>query len=141
MLHITIKRGKTTDTCCVNAKDFYNNELEPMISDPAPYGSRKWTEAQRIFFNIPNPKTTRAEDMMKAQSQMRDYFRYFRPNYELFMSIIKRPHLNHPLVEMSSDPGTYKKTECEYLFEHSCGREQPLLFYLNDVRLSYVETD
>lgn len=141
MLHITIKRGKKTETCSVNAKDFYNNELEPMISDPAPYGSRKWTGAQRLFFNIPNPETTSAENMMKAQSQMRDFFRYFGPSYELFMSIIKRPSLNHPLVEMSSDPGLYKKRECEYLFESLCGREQPLQFYLINVRLSYVETD
>ena len=141
MLHITIKLGKQTETCSVNAKDFYKNELEPMISDPAPYGNRKWTGAQRLFFNIPNPETTSAENMIKAQSQMRDFFRYFGPKYELFMYIIKRDYQNHPLVEMSSNPGLYKKRECEYLFEGSCGGEQPLQYYLNNVRISYVETD
>lgn len=139
MLHLTRKSGKMTDTCIVDAMDFYNDELEPMISDPAPYGSRKWTGAQRLFFNIPNPETTSPENMMKSQSQMRDFFRYFRPTYNEYIGFIRNE--KHPLVEMANYPGTYNKQICEYLFELSDNTEQELQYYLRNQCISYIEGD
>lgn len=139
MLHLTRKSGKMTDTCIVNAMDFYNDELEPMISDPAPYGSRKWTGAQRLFFNIPNPETTSPENMMKSQSQMRDFFRYFRPTYNEYIGFIRNE--KHPLVEMANYPGMYNKQICEYLFELSDNTEQELQYYLRNQCISYIEGD
>jgi hypothetical protein len=139
MLRIIVKHGTETDECVVNAKEFYDNELEPMISDPAPYGGRKWTKSQRLFFNIPDPKTTDGKNMMKMQSQMRDMFRHFRPNYNVFMSIIKKN--THPLVEMSRYPSTYGKRECEYLVELLDRSELSVGSYLYFVTLSYIENE
>jgi hypothetical protein len=139
MLNLTRKSGNTTNTCSINAKYFYNNELEPMISDPAPYGGRTWSGAQRLFFNIPDPDTTSSENMMKSQSQMRDFFRYFRPTYEEYMKFIKKKQ--HPLVEMSEYPTEYGKRNCEYLFELSDNTERSLYDYLRYQVIDYVEGD
>jgi hypothetical protein len=110
-----------------------------MISDPAPYGGRTWSGAQRLFFNIPDPETTSSENMMKSQSQMRDLFRYFRPTYDEFMRFIKKKQ--HPLVEMSEYPTEYGKRNCEYLFELSDNTERSLYDYLRYQVIDYVEGD
>ena len=50
---LRISNPKTSVSKTVDATRFYYDSLQPMIIDPAPYGSRDWDEASKIFFNVP----------------------------------------------------------------------------------------
>ena len=126
---LTITNGNKT--CTVDPTEFYMNDLRPMITSGKPFGKRYWTEPMTLFFNI---QDSRSE---LSQSQMRDFFRYFQPDCELFLKLITKGR--HPLVEMSDNPGQYNKRECMYLFQLDTGGEIYLGQHLDKVGITYTK--
>lgn len=130
MIRITNK--STNQNVLVSPSSFYKNELEQMIYSPQAFGNRNWSKETKLFFNIPNSNS------MKSKSQMRDYFRLFKPSYELFLELIKKGL--HPIGYMSDNPHLYNKQECMYLYELDNKSEIYLGQHLDCISVSYEPT-
>jgi hypothetical protein len=127
MLHIT--NTKLNKEVTVDLESFYTNVLSPMIYSERPLGARWWGEEERTFFNISNP------DSITEKTQMRMYFRYFKPTLEQFIQIATTG--SHPLREMSDKPYNYNKEDTMYMFELDTGEEIYLGQHLDCIVLKY----
>lgn len=127
MLHIT--NSKLNKEVAVDLESFYTNVLSPMIYSEHPMGARWWDEKTRVFFNISNP------DSITEKTQMRMYFRYFKPTLGQFIQMAKTG--SHPLREMSDKPYKYNKEDNMYMFELDTGKEIYLGQHLDCVTLKY----
>jgi len=99
MLKIT--NSKTGETVTIDADEFYNKELAPMIYRKNTWGGRIWSKETSLFFGIQED----ASGLYK--SQLRDIFRHLKPTYIEFIDIIKQG--KHPVIELCDNAEKYNR--------------------------------
>jgi hypothetical protein len=128
---IRISNTNTNESETVNATDFYNKSLKPMIYAPSPFGKRYWDKPTSLFFNVPKSNSE------LSKSQLRDTFRHLRPDLNLFLDLVKQG--KHPLRMLADYPYNYNRADQIFLFEQDDKKEIYMGQHLDPIAIKFID--